>query len=417
MKTFCTLLLMIFTAQVANAQIDVLGKIEEKVEQKVDQKTDEAIDKALEDKEKKEESESEKKEEKSAEKSSAVSKPAEASFTSYSKFDFVPGENVVFFDDFSNVSIGDFPANWNTNGSAEVVTIGSSQAKWLKWTAGASYSPQLKNPFPDNFTLEYDVLMKSIEGRGEPYFSFSIYDGEKDDFASPNNGGSAGVNVEVNNGWLVTSWNGGDGQQIGESRQIMPSSLFNTTAHISVWGQKQRMRIYVNETKVIDLPQAFPSGHTFNKIKFNNNPGFNYSNEDVGMMFLGNMRIAVGAPDMRSKLLTEGKLVTRGILFDVNSDKIKAESYGTLKEIASVLKENSSVHVKIIGHTDSDGDDNKNLELSKKRSAAVKNSLVKDFSIESGRMETDGKGESQPASPNTNAEGKANNRRVEFIKL
>lgn len=120
---------------------------------------------------------------------------------------------------------------------------------------------------------------------------------------------------------------------------------------------------------------------------------------------------------MRSKLLTEGKLVTHGILFDVGSDKIKPESYTTLKEIATVLKENPEVRVKIIGHTDSDGSDAANLELSKRRAASVKNALSKDFGIDASRMETDGKGESQPIADNKTQEGKANNRRVEFIRL
>jgi len=88
-----------------------------------------------------------------------------------------------------------------------------------------------------------------------------------------------------------------------------------------------------------------------------------------------------------------------------------------MKDIANVLTENSSVKVKIIGHTDSDGSDADNLALSKKRAESVKASLTKDFGIDATRLETDGKGESQPVDKNTTAEGKANNRRVEFIKL
>ena len=89
----------------------------------------------------------------------------------------------------------------------------------------------------------------------------------------------------------------------------------------------------------------------------------------------------------------------------------------TLKEISEVLKDNATVKVKIIGHTDSDGDDKSNLDLSKRRAASVKNALSTEFGIDASRMETDGKGESEPASANTTSEGKANNRRVEFIKL
>ncbi|HEX2523287.1 MAG TPA: OmpA family protein, partial [Terriglobia bacterium] len=70
----------------------------------------------------------------------------------------------------------------------------------------------------------------------------------------------------------------------------------------------------------------------------------------------------------------------------------------------------------IVGHTDSDGDDAKNLDLSKRRAASVKNMLASEFQIDAGRMETDGKGESQPADKNATAAGRANNRRVEFVK-
>ncbi|MDP4206191.1 MAG: OmpA family protein, partial [Bacteroidota bacterium] len=127
--------------------------------------------------------------------------------------------------------------------------------------------------------------------------------------------------------------------------------------------------------------------------------------------------LAAGAPDTRNKLITEGKWTTRGICFDTNSDVIKPESYGVLKEIATVLNENSTVNVKIIGHTDSDGDDTFNLELSKKRAIAVKNALSNNFNIDASRMETDGKGKKEPVASNDTPEGKANNRRVEFIKL
>ncbi len=104
-------------------------------------------------------------------------------------------------------------------------------------------------------------------------------------------------------------------------------------------------------------------------------------------------------------------------MFDVNSAAIKPESYGTLKEIAGVLQDNADVKVKIIGHTDSDGDDALNLALSKKRAEAVKSALTDEFKIDGSRIATDGKGETDPVADNKTPEGKAQNRRVEFVKL
>jgi outer membrane protein OmpA-like peptidoglycan-associated protein len=114
--------------------------------------------------------------------------------------------------------------------------------------------------------------------------------------------------------------------------------------------------------------------------------------------------------------LTEGKFSTTGIYFNPNSASIKPESYAVLKEVADVLKENQSMNITIIGHTDADGDDQYNLELSKKRSQSVKHTLANDFGIAEGRMKTDGKGESNPVSDNNTPSGKAANRRVEFIR-
>jgi outer membrane protein OmpA-like peptidoglycan-associated protein len=87
-----------------------------------------------------------------------------------------------------------------------------------------------------------------------------------------------------------------------------------------------------------------------------------------------------------------------------------------LKDIATVLTENASVNVQIVGHTDSDGDDARNLDLSRHRAEAVKTALAGEFGIAAGRMSTEGMGEAQPAEPNTTPQGKANNRRVEFIR-
>lgn len=85
-----------------------------------------------------------------------------------------------------------------------------------------------------------------------------------------------------------------------------------------------------------------------------------------GAALVSNIRIAVGAPDMRNKLMTEGKIVSYGIYFDVNKDVVKPASYGSLKEIANILNENPEVKIKVIGHTDADGADAANLDLSKK---------------------------------------------------
>lgn len=136
-----------------------------------------------------------------------------------------------------------------------------------------------------------------------------------------------------------------------------------------------------------------------------------------GVPLVGNFRVATGQPDLRNKLLTEGKLVSYGIYFDVNSDQLRPQSAATLKTIADILTENPELRIRIVGHTDADGNDAANLDLSKRRAGAVQQALVNSFGITAARIETDGKGEKEPVAPNNNGVNKALNRRVEFIKL
>jgi outer membrane protein OmpA-like peptidoglycan-associated protein len=198
--------------------------------------------------------------------------------------------------------------------------------------------------------------------------------------------------------------------QLGE---VLPG--FNKIVLYSVQVQKTRFRLWIDEKKVFDIPRAINTADTMNQVYFKMD-GSNYKEDEIGL-FVSNIKIATGLPDTRHKLVEEGKFSTTGILFDVNAATIKPESAGVLKEIAGALKSSAGIKIKIIGHTDSDGTDAANLDLSKKRAEAVKAALVNDWSIDASSMETDGKGEGSPVGDNKTKEGKAQNRRVEFIKL
>ena len=200
--------------------------------------------------------------------------------------------------------------------------------------------------------------------------------------------------------------------QTANSNPTKQFSDVTRPVHVAIWRQKERMRLYLNEEKAWDIPKAVAPDAKFNSLLF----AVQLIDGDHHFM-ISNLRLATGAPDTRKKLLEQNKWVTHGILFDVNSATIKPESYGTLKEMADVMKEYTDLKVKIVGHTDADGSDAANLDLSKKRAASVKESLAKEFGIDESRMETDGKGESEPIDKNDTPAGKANNRRVEFIKL
>ncbi len=345
--------------------------------------------------------------------SSAKSGPVNPSLQTYSKFDFVPGEKVIAFEDFSQDAIGDFPARWNTNSSGEVVTISGLDGNWLAFKDEGMLYPEFLEVLPDNFTIEFDLgtfndnqaftqimFLDESNGRG-------LLDGYRE------NAVEVGIEAlgrvyfntfdDYGNAKLANNKN--------QSQYYIPDGEDYTFARISIWRQKSRLRIYLNEEKIWDIPRAFSETGAY---RFTMGTITYYVENREFLM--SNLRFAVGAPDTRSKLITEGKFITQGIVFDSGSANIKPESAGVLKEIATVLQENPSVNVQIVGHTDSDGDESLNLSLSQKRAEAVKNALSKDYGIAASRLETDGKGESEPIGDNATLAGKAQNRRVEFIK-
>jgi outer membrane protein OmpA-like peptidoglycan-associated protein len=117
------------------------------------------------------------------------------------------------------------------------------------------------------------------------------------------------------------------------------------------------------------------------------------------------------------KQLTEQKrAVTYGIYFDFNKDTIKPESEAVLKEIVQAMTDNPGWKLTVEGHTDNVGANDYNLDLSKRRAAAVKQALVSRYHIAADRLSTDGFGASRPVDTNDTLEGRARNRRVELTR-
>jgi flagellar motor protein MotB len=432
MKALKLFLMILFSAAIvaATAQVDVMGKVKNQTNNRANNKVDQSINKGLDKieegiggmfKKKKtdstqptdqpqQQSDQTQQQPENGAQNTASAGSATPSLQSYSKYDFVPGDRIILYEDFSQDAIGDFPALWTTNKSGEVNTLNIAPGNWFNLNETEGNWWLLKEiDFPENYIVEFDVIPKNQGGRyavGLHLYGENSYNEMSDPYEHVQSGLLIAVSTD---GWEAKGFK--DGQpQIDGSSDLNPVQKEKLN-HVILWVQKRRVRIYHEGAKVLDLPTLLYQGSKFNRLCFELYRGASCSS------FISNLKITTASPDTRSKLLTEGKLVSYGIYFDVNKDIVKPESYGALNDIAKVLKENPTVRVKISGHTDSDGDETLNLDLSKRRGASVKNELVNTFGIEAAQLETDGMGESQPVAPNDTPVNKALNRRVEFIKL
>ena len=123
----------------------------------------------------------------------------------------------------------------------------------------------------------------------------------------------------------------------------------------------------------------------------------------------------VNAGEMAKGLREKGHIALYGIYFDTDKAVIKPESKPTLDEIAKLLSAQPQLNVFIVGHTDSQGAFDYNLELSRRRAEAVANTLMQSYKIPNTRLRTAGVGWLAPIGSNATDDGRALNRRVELV--
>ncbi|MCB0449374.1 MAG: OmpA family protein [Confluentibacter sp.] len=340
----------------------------------------------------------------------------ESGFGVYSNFTFIPGNKLLFYDDFAADAIGDFPANWETGGSGEVVTTSNSEGKWLSLIRRSGYLPTMKSTLPENYTIEFDLTNNGYK-QSQSGSKVKLLFISKKAYA----GGAGGTLAEVEIGLTRNGFNIRNVSNFGGELEVrigskidrnMPEYL-NNTVHISIAVNKKRLRMWVNEEKMVDSPNLIQA-----------NIGKYFIIEAVDVLpeqghFVGitNFKIAEATEDLRSLLLKNGKFSTTGIYFDTAAATVKKESYGILLDVANMLRDNDDISLQIVGHTDNKGDDTYNQTLSENRASMVKQILVNEFGILEDRLQFMGKGETDPVDDNTTEKGRANNRRVEFIKI
>jgi len=374
-------------------------KVEKKATEKTDQATDKAVDKAAGDAE---DAATGKEKEAKAEDSGAAAPAKDSSgakggsggkVSSVStRFDFVSGDSVILWDDFTQDELGEFPTRWSLkSGTFEIAE--SEGERWLRCMSDDGHV-RMKVPasLPEYWTLEFDAL--GLDGGSY----LQVYALTSDD----------------NTVWESFY------PHSGKNLSFRCGEIFSTTPlegvpvtgrhHVMFLGRGATVKAYMDRERLASVPDVTGSGAPAE---------FDFRlwapNMPVRPM-ITNVRFAEGCRPAKD-MLAEGKLVTYGIHFESGSDVVLPDSAPILRQIAAYLEAKPDVKLKITGHTDNVGKPAANLDLSKRRAAAVAAVLATQFGIAAERFQTDGKGDSQPVSGNVKPDGRAMNRRVEFAKV
>jgi OOP family OmpA-OmpF porin len=313
------------------------------------------------------------------------------------KIDFIPGERTVFFDDISDMAVDEPPPHWKVRGDAVELRTGGGVHQLT--ITGHSQLTSASIAFPENFTFEVDEVF-SPQTTTWPNVDWAFQNKDGDIMASLETG------ARLEDHLLVFGANDSKCHLGGKD---VPDIDFTQPVHVAFWVQNKRIRVYVNGDRVLDVNETNVPPISQIYAEFNGGAPA----ADVGIR---RVRVAESTPDFSTVIASAGKYVTHGINFDTNSDRLKPESAPILKQVAAGLDKNPNLKLEIDGYTDSVGDAAHNLDLSKRRAEAVRTVLVSQFGIDAARLTSNGFGQAKPIGSNDTPDGRAQNRRVEFVK-
>ena len=310
-------------------------------------------------------------------------------------YDFEPGERTLFAEDFTADNVGDFPRTLHyLSGGAEVVD--AQGQRLVRFTSDGVFQVRLDEALPERFTLEFAAQVANAADVSI-YFAEPVYDNDTRPFW-----GYEGDYLKVGNWRGSGLWSGNDPKAVKPypKDQLLP---------VRVQIDEGYVKMYAGTDRIANVPRADLGRHDAITFAVNGRAD--------RVVYLGPLRVAAGGKDLYSALEREGRVAVQDILFDTGTATIKPASAETLAEIGALLTEHADLRLLVEGHTDSEGDFAANMTLSTERAEAVRAYLLERHGIDGARLQIMGLGQTRPVASNDTEAGRAENRRVELVRM
>ena len=384
-RRLLAILVMVFVGiSTSNAQ-GWLGKVKEKAV--------EAGKRAVEQTVKDKTSKTDQDENEEAEESAGPKKTAKGEAV---KSDFVQGTVVIFEDNLKGEQMGEFPSKWDLiDNNAEVAKMNGTTAIRFEHGSSTQITPLVKGDnrkyLPEVYSLEFDYFVPDGD---EHRCGYTLHLRTADDDGNYETSIGFGDN-DIR--WYIAKPSGGD--KVEGDKSLEGNHERNDWNHFALSFNKRALKVYINGQRVINAPNAKAADWFSIETDF----------WEDHIDYITNIRLAKGGGDLYARNASDmtavekaiaetGKFVTNNILFETGKATLKPESMAEIQKVADYMLKNPSVRFEVQGHTE----------------AVVK--ALEGLGVDGFNLRAVGKGSHEPVADNKTEEGRAKNRRVEFIK-
>lgn len=422
------LMLVVLFAFVANVDAqNWLNRAKDRLKYKVESRVDNAIDRAMDkglDKTQEEATDAVKgkkgkdkkaknndAEDEDVQETQPAAKKTKAAKGEELKSDFVPGTVVIFEDNLQGEQMGEFPSKWDLiENNAEVARMNGKMAIKFEHGSNTEITPLIKDGnkkyLPEVYTLEFDFFATGKEDTNTAYRLYLNSENDRHnssiwfsqdrmtwDIQKPNSDDNVNGNASLEDIMELNDWN-----------------------HFALSFNKRALKVYVNGKRIINIPNAKAMDWFSVETEF----------WEDHVDYITNIRLAKGGVELYDRnaqsmtpiekaIAETGKFVTNNILFETGKATLKSESMEEIQKVADYMKKNPSARFEVQGHTDNQGSDKINDPLSQQRAEAVVKAL-EGLGVDGFNLKAVGKGSHEPVADNSTEAGRAQNRRVVFVK-